>query len=93
MSGLVQLFVCGGSLFIPSSAMDQENREWFGDDGAILVCRYPDGDVDTIAYPLESDAWRDRLRSALFDARECGKIPGDSQAVELPNGERFDIEG
>lgn len=92
MAALVRLVARDGKLFIPSSAMDQENRDWFGDEGAILVYCYPEGDVDTISYPLSpSGSWRPMLRSCLLDARECGRLPADSQAVELPNGERFDL--
>lgn len=90
---VVRLVVRDGSLFIPSSAMDAENREWFGDAGALLVYRYPAGDYDIIPYPLSvSGSWRSKLRSCLFDARECGRLPVDAQEVELPNGERFPIE-
>lgn len=87
----VRLVARDGSLYIPSSVMDAENREWFGNEGAILIHHYPAGDVDTIPWPTPAE-WVDRLRASLYDAREQGMLPYKCNVVELPDGERFAIE-
>jgi hypothetical protein len=56
----------------------------------ILIYRYPDGDCDTIGWPLRDDQ-RGLLASALFDERECGTIP-QVESVFLPDGEKFNID-
>lgn len=68
-----------------------------GDLEAILICRHPEGDCDTIPWPMVSD-FRTKaeldanLRSALFDERECGNLPLDCQSVLLPDGSEFEID-
>lgn len=58
-------------------------------DGDILLFRYPDGDCDTIRWPLTEPA---HLASALFDCVECGQIDCNGYRVKLPNGMLFDIQ-
>lgn len=84
----VRLIEINGMLHIPNAAFDPPTREFHRDvlkdtDDALLLYRYPAGDVDTIAWP-EPDL--EHLRSALFDSREQGHLPGDCRQVELPDG-------
>lgn len=58
-------------------------------NGDLLICRYDEGDCDTIN-AAEPDL--NNLRRALFDARECGEIPSDCSIVMLPFGGTFDID-
>lgn len=62
----------------------------------VLLCEHPGGDHDTIVWPAprgerERANWRLMLRSALYDARECGVIPNIA-AVILPDGSEFGID-
>jgi hypothetical protein len=61
----------------------------------ILLCRYPEGDVDSISWPMpandDANNWQSMLRSALYDARETGIIPNVA-AVVLPDGSEFGID-
>lgn len=91
MASVIRLVDRFEMLFIPASGfVDREARRWFGDDGAACVYHYPGGDCDSIPWPMGSE-WCDRLRSCLFDARECGLLPLDCEAVELPSGELFSV--
>lgn len=69
----------------------------FNDLEQILICRHPEGDCDTIPWPMVSEfRTKERLdeilRSALFDERECGTLPIDCQSVLLPDGSEFEID-
>lgn len=88
----VRLTVQGNYLCFPCTGFDEETREYWGDEDVAVVYRYPAGDCDVIAWPLEGEEWEKMLRSCLFDARESGVIPPRSQAVELPDGTEFAIE-
>lgn len=83
----IRLIADGGHLCFPTS-----------DDGepSLLMYRYSAGDIDLIPWPLVSE-YRDKetlerdLASALYDERECGKIPVNA-VVELPDGTVFDFD-
>ena len=55
----------------------------------ILLVRYPEGDCDTINWPFKGQRDAKNLESALFDEREMGTVPSDTQAVLLPDGATF----
>jgi hypothetical protein len=57
--------------------------------GNLLIYRYAAGDVDLINWPLP-DEDRRMLASTLFDEREMGGIPGNANAVLLPDGSLFE---
>jgi hypothetical protein len=48
------------------------------------------GDCDRCPWPMRGKKKEQNLRSALYDARECGFVKGDR--VLLPNGKEFHIE-
>lgn len=59
----------------------------------LLVWQYPAGDVDILCWPLKN--WKERMMLAekLFEAREwAGELPQSTEAVVLPDGEKFVIE-
>ena len=61
--------------------------------GELLVWQYPAGDYDILCWPL--DHWKERMMLAekLFEAREwAGELPQSTEAVVLPDGEKFVIE-
>lgn len=53
-----------------------------GEDGAILIYRYPEGDCDAISWPNPD---MKNLRGVLFDDRECGRFE-DEDIIKLPDG-------
>lgn len=85
-----------GDLYYPRAAIkDTAFEELFSelcsgfapDDGSVIIVhRYPDGDADTIPWPMvrDRDKWLRALRAAIFDDRETGLI-GDQQFF-LPDG-------
>ena len=86
----ITLIAANGQLFIPNSAISDElQREWHGNADILIVRRYDAGDCDTIAWPNPD---QENLRSALYDAREMGQIPGDTTSVLLPDGSEFTID-
>lgn len=102
----ITLIADDGRLYTPFDAIvDPLQREWFDkpDDhpcgkDPVLVVEYPSGEHDTIPWPLTPATWPltpakwvERLRSALFDAREMGLIP-DVPSVRLPDGTVFLID-
>jgi len=56
---------------------------------SILLVRYPEGDCDSIPWPFQRKKDAENLESALFDEREMGGVPSDTQAVLLPDGATF----
>lgn len=81
MNADVKLVAKGESLFFPDSVRDN-----YGEPGPILLCRYDEGDCDTINWP---DPNEDNLRSVLFDAVEMGYIH-ETDRVLLPDGKHFE---
>lgn len=75
----IQLVERDGDLYYPPNPA----REYRPNEYLILVHRYPEGDCDTITWPLGR---RDsvNLPRCLFDDRECGII--NDQEVLLPDG-------
>ena len=76
-------------LYFPACGLDAENLEFFGGNDVAILYRY-ECDYDRISWPLRAgdDA---KLRSCLFDARECGLLPSGCKSVELPDGQAFAI--
>jgi hypothetical protein len=58
-------------------------------NGEILLHRYPEGDCDSINWPLR-DKDRDNLRATLYGEFECGNLT--ERTVILPDGTKFDID-
>ena len=56
--------------------------------GEVLICFHSSGDANTIN-SLNPNL-RD-LANALYDEREMGNIPSDTNVVYLPCGEKLDI--
>lgn len=72
---------------------DNDGDLYLGD--SILLVRYPEGDCDTIKWPLrqgrdDEDKGRHDLASALYEASECGEFEG--RTVLLPDGSKFNID-
>jgi hypothetical protein len=61
-------------------------RDLYYPNGDIIVCRYPEGDCDTIRWPKPNIK---NLMAALFDDRECGDWDGSIDDVLLPDGTRL----
>jgi hypothetical protein len=72
-----------------SDIVDKAMREFFSSD-PVLVFRYPEGDCDTIPWPMKKEH-RPMLALCLYDDREIGVIP-DVPSVILPDGSEFFIE-
>lgn len=92
---MIQLINSEGRLHIPHSAITDKLMAEFYRTAAscpdpILICRYPDGDYDTVRWPMKAKHTK-TLAKALYDSREMGLIP-DDHAVLLPDATEFDIE-
>ena len=87
----LNLIAYDGDLYTPESAIvcEELRKHYNGDVRCILLHRYSDGDVDTIAWPSPNE---EQLRSCLYDLRETGMIPSDTKSAELPDGSIFEIE-
>ena len=77
---MVQLIVKDGRLCYPGDARRDEWAVHPGDPVPVL-CRYPEGDYDQIAWPKPN---RKNLHRALYDDRESGLI--SDEEVLLPDG-------
>lgn len=58
-------------------------------ENCIILVRYPEGDCDTITWPLTGDG-RTHLASALYDIYETGGLT--VRDVTLPDGTTFNID-
>lgn len=58
-------------------------------DGRILLRVYPEGDCDSICWPMKKKD-KDNLAAALFDEYEMGNLK--ERSVLLPNGQQFNID-
>ena len=91
----VQLVARHGNLFTRfEDIVDPDQRDWFQTDNGqnqnpILIYHYAAGDIDTID---ANNPNMDHLRSALYDCRETGLIPHNTQAFTLPNGTTHNID-
>ena len=65
----------------------QDSDLYVGD--RLLLVRYEEGDCDTISWPFLEKKDEENLEAALFDAREIGSVPADTQTVLLPDGSSF----
>lgn len=65
---------------------DNEGTLYLND--GILLVRYPEGDCDSINWPFK-DKDAANLECALFDEREMGNVPSNTQSVLLPDGTTF----
>lgn len=81
---MIRLIEQHGILWIPRSAIaDLVVRATYEEnENALLIVRYRAGDIDTIEWPNPN---MQNLVSALFDAREIGRLSNVSE-VELPDG-------
>lgn len=80
----VTLMAANGNLYFPPDG----RREWHPNERLILVHRYPEGDCDTVPWPLKTAKHHEMLKACLFDAVETGLLrTGD--AVYLPDGKRI----
>lgn len=68
---------------MPNRLTVSHGNLYYGDN--LIVCRYPEGDCDTIHWPMRRKD-RENLISALFDMRECGEV---ESPVVLPDGEEL----
>lgn len=66
-------------------------RQLYTESGQIVLCVYPEGDCDSIPWPMPKKAHKN-LTSALFDMRETGELPADTRSVLLPDGTLFHID-
>lgn len=86
----VTLVVENGKLHTKHSDItDSAMREFFSSD-PVLVFRYPEGDGDSIPWPMKKKH-RKMLASCLYDDREMGVIPYVPSVI-LPDGSEFFIE-
>lgn len=92
---MIQLIVKRGKLHIPHAAItDRLVADFYRRASSldpILVCHYPDGDCDTIPWPMTSGKHNKTLAGALYDSREMGLVPDESVFL-LPDGKEFCIE-
>jgi hypothetical protein len=84
----IKLIAADGALYTPIEAVNDENVRRIYSSNPVLLYFHPSGEVDTIRWPKFDE---ERLRSALYDARETGTIPNCSEVI-LPNGETFKID-
>jgi hypothetical protein len=94
--GTVRLVAFNGKLYYPNATIDEENRQFYGENDVAILYQYHEQGRDLhrcrrISWPLTEEC-PDWLRSCLFDARETGLIPPNCKAVELPSGETFAID-
>lgn len=59
-------------------------------NGSRLIFRYPEGDCDSIPWPMTTKEHREHLASCLYDAFESGEI--DKRTVALPDHTPFNID-
>lgn len=85
----IKLIVEGGRLYTAHADIVDKLMKDYYKDNVILIKQYDAGDYDTIKFPKPNE---ENLRSALYDARETGVIPGDTTEVELPDGTIFQID-
>lgn len=65
--------------------------------GYVIVYRHPAGDVSTFSWPLDTEFTPEEeqiteIVRALYDERECGTVPSDADAIELPDGRVVSLE-
>lgn len=94
---VLQLVAIDGTLYMPACVLDHydmidqakgtldPNRT----HGPIMLFRYPEGDCDTLSWPLSDTS--EQLAVIVSDMRECGWIE-DSDVVLLPNGEKINVD-
>jgi hypothetical protein len=86
----IRLLSIDGTLYFPYGGHTWGDLTPRADEPALLIRYYPEGDVDTIPWPMD-ERHTERLAIALFDQRECNAyFPGDA-LIELPDGSPFDF--
>lgn len=87
----IRLIAIDGTLYFPHGGFDLETYTRRADETALLMHRYPAGDVDTIPWPIIDERHLERLAIALYGERECNAwFPVDA-LIELPDGTPFDF--
>jgi hypothetical protein len=93
---VVRLIVKNNALYFPFGGPDFDRAPGAPaspDLPTLLICRYDDGDYDTVPYPFpkrKAAELRKRLARALFDERECNDLFPRDAVIELPDGTPFD---